>query len=95
MDRHYRRWLDEPIPALRGSTPRQAAASRALRPVLIDLLRELENRSERAGQRGGAAYDPAWIRAELGIDEPRVAQDSNSPPPSSAGHLPVDGTVID
>lgn len=67
MDEHYRKWLDQPIPALRGSTPREAAASRTLRPVLLDLLREMENRYERGLQTGRLAYDPAWIRSELGI----------------------------
>lgn len=68
MDRHYRKWLDEPIPALDGATPRQAAASRTLRAKLRDLLREMENRYQRAERRGGPAYDSAWIREELGID---------------------------
>lgn len=65
MDQHYRKWLDQPIPALAGSTPREAAASRTLRPLLIDLLRELNNRCERNVREGRPAYDPSWIWSEL------------------------------
>ena len=65
MDQHYRKWLDQPIPALAGSTPRQAAASRTLTPLLIDLLRELNNRCERNVREGRTAYDPSWIWSEL------------------------------
>lgn len=68
MDRHYRKWLDEPIPALDGATPRQAAASRTLRAKLRDLLREMDHRYERAQRQGGPAYNSAWIRQELGVD---------------------------
>jgi len=34
--RHYRQWLDEPIPALNGRTPRDAAEHAELRPKLIE-----------------------------------------------------------
>jgi hypothetical protein len=67
MDRHYRKWLDEPIPALKGSTPRQAAASRRLKPLLVDLLRELTNRYEHSSRRGEPGYDPVWLWSELGV----------------------------
>lgn len=65
MDAHYRRWLDEPVPALRETTPREAAASRKLRPLLIDLLREFDNHYERAIRRGVQAYDTSWLWDEL------------------------------
>lgn len=67
QDEHYRTWLDLPIPALRGKTPRQAVASRSLRPRLVDLLRDLENTFERARQRGEVGYDPGWLWSELGL----------------------------
>lgn len=65
MDAHYRRWLDEPVPALRDTTPREAAASRTLRPLLIDLLREFDNHYARAIRRGVQAYDTSWLWDEL------------------------------
>ena len=65
MDAHYRRWLDEPVPQLRDTTPREAAGSRKLRPLLIDLLREFDNHYERALRRGVQAYDTSWLWNEL------------------------------
>ena len=59
-----RQWLDEPVPALRGRTPRQAAGS-AERPMLEALLRQLEYDADilaRAGQRG---VDSRWLREHL------------------------------
>jgi hypothetical protein len=68
QDEYYRQWLDDPIPALRGATPREAAASRKLRPLLLDLLRELENRTERSKRNDPDAYDPGWLWTELGLE---------------------------
>lgn len=62
---HYARWLDEPIPALGGLSPRQA--SRASGPVLgqLDLLlAEVEHHE--AGQPSGQRLDVATLRRELG-----------------------------
>lgn len=66
---HYERWVDEEIPALDGRTPREAAAGSASeRAKLIELLKDLEHRYEVALERGEAAYDPTWVRDELGLD---------------------------
>jgi hypothetical protein len=70
MDAHYRRWLDEPVPALANATPRAAAASRRLRPLLIDLLREFDNRYQHAIRRGIQAYDTSWLWEALGVSRP-------------------------
>jgi hypothetical protein len=67
QDRHYRDWLDTQIPALRGKTPREAARSASLRPLLIDLLRTMENHQARDVQRGQPGYDMTWLWSELGI----------------------------
>jgi hypothetical protein len=67
MDDYYRKWLDQSSPALNGATPREAAASRKLRPLLVNVLRELENRSESARLRNPDAYDPGWLWDELGV----------------------------
>ncbi len=52
------RWLDQPIPALGGHTPRDAAADDALRPDLLTLLAETEGRG---------LFDPDRLRAALGL----------------------------
>jgi hypothetical protein len=70
LDDHYRRWLDEPVPALDGVTPRQAAASRPLRPRLVDLLREFDNHVERRRRAGGHPYDTSWLWDALGLVKP-------------------------
>jgi SEC-C motif-containing protein len=65
-DRHYREWVDHPLPALDGQTPRQASRTRAGRAKLISLLKELENNElRRARDDGIAPYDTAWMWEEL------------------------------
>jgi hypothetical protein len=68
---HYRRWLDEPIPALGGRTPREAARLRAGRSRLVALLQEFENLSARLRLAGRPACDFGWMWAELGLERPR------------------------
>ena len=64
--RHYQRWLDEPVPALGGKTPRETARTAAGRPRVDVLLKDMENRESRlpAGQR----FDFAALRRDLGLD---------------------------
>ena len=62
-----RKWLDEPVPALSGRTPREAARSRTLRPRVIALLKEFEARSERGEREGRPAYDHSWMWKELDL----------------------------
>jgi len=64
-----RRWLDEPLPALRGRTPRRAAASwSAGRAVLETLLRQFEYEAGLPAH-GKPVIDTAWLRRELDMDE--------------------------
>ena len=65
-DRHYREWLDLPVPALSGNTPRQAARTARGRAALAALLKEFENHEARVER--ADAYDFSWLRRELGID---------------------------
>jgi SEC-C motif/Protein of unknown function (DUF2384) len=69
LHEHYAGWVDEPLPALGGKTPREAVRSRAGRESVIDLLRLLENGEERKTRRGEPAYDVNIIRRELGLPE--------------------------
>lgn len=57
---HETAWLDEPIPALAGVTPREAAADPTRRPDLIRLLNSF-------GAAGPGAMDADRLRAELGL----------------------------
>jgi hypothetical protein len=69
-DRHYRDWLDTPLPALDGDTPRSAAASKTGRPRLVTLLKDMESLSSRERLAGRPAYDFGWMSAELGLERP-------------------------
>ncbi|WP_329054939.1 SEC-C metal-binding domain-containing protein [Amycolatopsis sp. NBC_01488] len=59
---YEQKWLDEPIPALAGHTPRQAAADPTRRD---DLIRLLGSFPDTHGEPG--AMDPDRLRAALGL----------------------------
>ncbi len=67
FDQHYRKWLDDAIPALDGVTPRQAVRISALRPRVLELLRQFDESSRYARERGEFAYDFGWMWRELGL----------------------------
>jgi len=67
-ERHYRSWVDTPLPALANKTPRQAAQLRASRAVLVGLLKDFMASSELERRAGRYAYDFSWMWADLGID---------------------------
>jgi hypothetical protein len=68
LEEHYRRWLDEEIPALGGLTPRAAAKQKgAKRRKLELLLAELE--AMEAGKPKGERFDVGVLRRELDLDE--------------------------
>ncbi|MEQ8717706.1 MAG: SEC-C metal-binding domain-containing protein [Acidimicrobiales bacterium] len=67
IEDHERRWVDEPIPALGGSTPREALDDPTRREDLFALLRDMRRR-ERAQGAGGVAMSADRIEALLGID---------------------------
>lgn len=68
-DAHYRRALGEPIPMLGNRSPRQCRRSKLGRALLVDWLKEIENREFRdAASNQTAPYDMSWMWQELGID---------------------------
>jgi hypothetical protein len=72
-NRHYTAWMDRPVPALGNRTPRHAARTRLWRARLIELLKQLENRADRAALHGRPGYDFAWIWRELGLERPGLS----------------------
>jgi len=62
---HYRRWLDEPLPALGGKTPRDAARTDRGRLQVEELLKDIENTS--LAIPGGDAVDFDALRRELAV----------------------------
>lgn len=67
MKRHRAAWFDEPIPALEGRTPRQAARSAEGRELLEALLADYD-RSSREHPGDPLRPDTAELRRVLGID---------------------------
>jgi len=65
---HYRKWLDMPLPALDGKTPRQAVATSEGRTQVVDLLKLLQNGEEHKRSDGLAWYDVSKLKAALGIE---------------------------
>ena len=65
--RHYAAWLDQPIPALDGQTPREASCAAKGRQRLNVLLKDIENSEQRLPL--AERFDFATIRRELGLLE--------------------------
>src|SRR5262245_21983480 len=63
-------WLDEPLPALNGRTPREAAGLKSARPDVIALLKDMENFSARERLEGRIGYNFRWMWSELEIKRP-------------------------
>lgn len=74
LDKHYREWLDDPLPFLNQKTPRQAAKTKKGLPTVIDLLKDMENLEIRAVKQGNraTAYNFDWMFSELGIEKDRL-----------------------
>ncbi|MBI3760179.1 MAG: hypothetical protein HY269_10575, partial [Deltaproteobacteria bacterium] len=69
---HYRRTLDEPVPALGNRAPRQAAKTAKGRDKVVAWLKLLENSSGRHEPDDPmASYDFTWMWEELGVAEHR------------------------
>jgi SEC-C motif len=72
MAEQEERWVDEPVPALGGLTPRQAAADRARRPALEALLDDFDWIDAQAGPHDrGRGMDPGRLRKLLGLPASR------------------------
>ena len=63
--RHYARWLDQPLPALHGRTPRAAARTAAGRAELDLLLKQMEHMENHSL---GVPFDFSALRRALRVD---------------------------
>ena len=70
LEGHYRRVLDEPVPALGGETPRAAVKTASGRLKVAEWLKSMENQTAKSN-RDMASYDFSWLWTELGISELR------------------------
>ncbi len=64
--RHYAEWIDQPIPALNGRTPRESVRSADGRRKVDALLKEAEYREHRSNP--DRPFDFTETRRELGLD---------------------------
>jgi hypothetical protein len=67
LEKHYRKWLDEPLPALDDASPRDAVTDQMQRPEVIKLLLEAEERT-RASTWPMNEFDFEFLWSELGLD---------------------------
>jgi hypothetical protein len=80
MDRHYREWIDAPVPILGGQTPRQACRTQAGRQQVTLLIRTMPDPMGAASVR---APREALLRG-LGLVEESPAAPSPRPPASES-----------
>ncbi len=66
---HYRKFLDDAVPALDNMTPRQAAADPNLRPRLVTLMKEHLGGISRQAKHDNVTIDISFALRELGLDE--------------------------
>jgi hypothetical protein len=72
LDRHYRRVIDEPLPAIGNISPREAVGTPEGRKKVIGWLKYLENGDSRRAQKEGTPpYDFIWMWRELAVLEER------------------------
>lgn len=69
-EKHYREWLDIPVPALGDRTPREAAGVKKLRATLVALVESIELQAARQAKEG-EGFDAGFIREELGLPATR------------------------
>ena len=96
LDRHWESWLeDREIPALEGSTPREAAHQPEKRPILLQLMKTAVNTEDRKALEGKAHMPLGPILRELGLHEidtpapperaPIAGEEGSSPLPPHEG----------
>jgi hypothetical protein len=67
MAAHRAKWLDSPVPALDGKSPRAASRDPAMREQLEELLKAIEYMEEQRRRAGEPYTDVAELRRELGL----------------------------
>ena len=63
---HYAEWVDQPLPALGGQTPRQAMRTKRGREEVRILLKAIENYESRSP--AATRFDFSALRTELRLD---------------------------
>lgn len=66
---YYARFLDDPVPALGGMTPREASGRPDARPMLVELMKEHIHDIDRKNREDGTDISIDFALRELGLDE--------------------------
>lgn len=69
LENYYQRWVDDPVPALSGRSPRQACGTGEGRAQVIELLKYMENVEAKKKQAGQPHFEVNLLRRELGLPE--------------------------
>jgi len=67
MDKHFSDWINTPLPALNGQTPRSAVRSPEGRRKVETLLKDFENTEEHQKKDGEHWYDIGKVKKILGF----------------------------
>ena len=67
LEKHYRAWIDMQLPALDGATPREAAADAKRCGAVVELLKDMENRSAHGAEHNQATFDFTGVWQALGL----------------------------
>lgn len=67
LDDYYDKWINQPVVALDGKTPRESCKTAHGRAKVEDLLKELEKVEARRLKKGEPHYDINKVRARLGL----------------------------
>ncbi|MFZ5651450.1 MAG: antitoxin Xre/MbcA/ParS toxin-binding domain-containing protein [Bacillota bacterium] len=67
LDDYYERWINQPVQALDGKTPRESCKTVHGRAKVEELLRELEKVERNRVKRGEPHYDIGKVRSRLGL----------------------------
>ncbi|MBR5050550.1 MAG: hypothetical protein IKX75_04360 [Desulfovibrio sp.] len=69
QERYYWQWMDMPVPALDGRTPRHAARLKTQKAKVVELLKTLEHEENmRAAAEGDEPLDFGFVWKELGLE---------------------------
>lgn len=88
--KHYREWLDLPVPALDDLTPRVASTKPAMRLRLVELLKGIDGLYQRALEVNAPAFEPSWMWDELGLTD----EAAHHPPPLAYERLLADAPEL-
>lgn len=66
LAKHYETWPEIPLPALKGKSPLEAVKDKKLRPMVVELLKSIDQlESRRIEQTGGEPFDVTFLWERL------------------------------